>query len=63
MMPKGAKFLRPSRLVLLVGDPIPAPTATDGGRVPRSAVRDVTARLKVEVQRLFDEAETLSSSR
>jgi 1-acyl-sn-glycerol-3-phosphate acyltransferase len=60
MMPKGAKFLRPSRLVLVVGDPIPAPTGTDGGRVPRSAVREVTAQLRVEVQRLFDEARALA---
>ena len=57
MMPKGAKFVRPSKLVLIVGDPIPPPAAAEGGRVPRSAVRDVTAKLKVEVQRLFDEAE------
>ena len=60
MMPKGAKFLRPSRLVLIVGDPMPAPVAGDGGRVPRSAVRDLTARLRVEVQRLFDEAQALA---
>ena len=62
MMPKGAKFLRRSRLVLLVGDPIPPPAPTDGGRVPRSAVRDLTMRLRVEVQRLFDEAQELAGS-
>ena len=62
MMPKGAKFLRPSKLVLLVGDPIPPPAMTEGGRVSRSAVRDLTARLHAEVQRLFDEAQALSGS-
>jgi 1-acyl-sn-glycerol-3-phosphate acyltransferase len=62
MMPKGAKFLKPTKLVLLVGDPIAAPPPTEGGRVSRSAVRELTARLQVEVQRLFDEAQAISSS-
>ena len=57
MMPKGAKLLRPSKLVLLVGDPLPPPPRSEGGRVPRSAIRDLTAALHVEVQRLFDEAQ------
>jgi 1-acyl-sn-glycerol-3-phosphate acyltransferase len=60
MMPKGAKFLHPSRLVLVVGPPIPAPEAGTGGRVPRSAVRDLTEHVGAEVQRLFDEAQALS---
>jgi 1-acyl-sn-glycerol-3-phosphate acyltransferase len=59
MMPKGAKFLRPSKLVLLVGEPI-HPVPTDGGRVPRSAVRALTAELQATVQRLFDEAQALA---
>ena len=62
MMPKGAKMLRPSKLVLLVGDPISPPPPTDGGRVSRSAVRELTAKLQVEVQRLFDEAQALAGS-
>jgi 1-acyl-sn-glycerol-3-phosphate acyltransferase len=57
MMPKGAKFLRPSKLVLIVGDPIPPPPPTEGGRVSRSAVRELTVKLQIEVQRLFDEAQ------
>ena len=60
MMPKGAKMLRPSKLVLLVGDPIPPPAPTEGGRVSRSAVRELTAKLRVELQGLFDEAEALA---
>lgn len=60
MMPKGAKFLKPSKLILLVGDPIAPPATTEGGRVSRGAVRELTARLQVEVQRLFDEAEALA---
>lgn len=54
-MPKGKKYLRPSKCVVLVGDPI-APPSTDG-RASRSAVRDFTAHLHSELQRLFDEAQ------
>jgi 1-acyl-sn-glycerol-3-phosphate acyltransferase len=57
MMPKGAKLLKPTKLVLVVGDPIHPPPRSEQGRVPRSAVRDLTARLHDEVQRLFDEAQ------
>lgn len=57
MMPKGAKFLHPSKLVLVVGDPIPPPARSEAGRVPRHAVRDLTEKLQSELQRLFDDAE------
>jgi len=60
MMPKGAKMLRPSKLVLLVGDAIPAPERNEAGRVPRSAVGELTKRLHVELQDLFDEAQVLA---
>ena len=59
-MPKGAKLLRPSKLVLLVGDPIPPPEPTEGGRVPRSAVGALTEQLHAELQDLFDEAQVLA---
>jgi 1-acyl-sn-glycerol-3-phosphate acyltransferase len=61
MMPKGARFLRPSKLVLIVGAPIP-PTPAEGGRVRRGAVRSITARLRLELQRLFDEAQLRAGS-
>ena len=57
MMPKGAKFLHASRLVLVIGDPIPAPERTEKGRVPRSAVSTLTAQLHEELQALFDDAQ------
>lgn len=63
MMPKGAKLLRPSKLVLLVGDPIPPPPLTEAGRVPRSAVGELTARLHAELQPLFDEAQRRAGRR
>lgn len=60
MMPKGAKLLKPSKLVLVVGDPIPAPERTESGRTPRSAVAKLTEQLHAEIQRLFDEAQSLA---
>jgi 1-acyl-sn-glycerol-3-phosphate acyltransferase len=60
MMPKGARFLHPTRLVLVIGAPIAPPPPTEKGRVPRSAVHDVTERLRGELQRLFDEASRLA---
>ncbi len=60
MMPKGAKLLRPSKLVLLVGDPIQPPALTEAGRVPRSAVGTLTAELHERLQVLFDEAQVLA---
>lgn len=60
MMPKGAKVPRRSKLVLLIGDPIPAPARTEGGRMPRSAVGAVTKELHTVLQDLFDEAQALA---
>jgi 1-acyl-sn-glycerol-3-phosphate acyltransferase len=60
MMPKGAKMLRFTKLVLLVGDPIPAPERSTAGRVPRSGVAALTQRLHGELQDLFDEAQVLA---
>jgi 1-acyl-sn-glycerol-3-phosphate acyltransferase len=57
MMPKGARLLRPSKLVLIVGDPIPPPPRTAAGRTPRSAVTVLTEQLHTEIQQLFDDAQ------
>lgn len=63
MMPKGAKMLKRSKLVLVIGDPIPAPELTEKGRVPRSAVGQLTERLHGELQALFDDAQTRAGRR
>jgi 1-acyl-sn-glycerol-3-phosphate acyltransferase len=60
MLPKGAKLPRPTKLVLLIGDPIPAPQRGETGRVPRSAVGELTAELHGRLQALFDEAQVLA---
>jgi len=44
-----------------VGEPIFAPI-DEAGRVPRSAVKDVTSRLFDDLQRLFDEAQLLAGT-
>jgi len=57
MMPKAAKLLHFSRLVLVVGGPIAAPERTEKGRIPRSAVSALTERLHGDLQDLFDDAQ------
>jgi 1-acyl-sn-glycerol-3-phosphate acyltransferase len=59
-MGKGAKFPRPTRMTVVVGDPIHPPPKGESGRVSRRAVRELTATLGEEIQRLFDEAQVLA---
>lgn len=62
-MPKGARMVRPVPVTMVIGPPI-WPVASDGGaRAPRRAVRELSERLRVELQRLFDEAEDEVRSR
>ena len=59
-MPKGAKWLRPVKIVIVVGRPIaPPPRRGEGGtkRASRRAVRELTDRLHGEIQALFDVAQ------
>jgi 1-acyl-sn-glycerol-3-phosphate acyltransferase len=61
VMPKGSKMIYPRKCVLVVGEPISTPI-DEAGRVPRSAVKDVTSRLFDDLQRLFDEAQRLAGT-
>lgn len=61
VMPKGSKMIRPRKCVVVVGEPIRAERDAEG-RIPRSAVKDVTERLSGELQRLFDEAQQLAGT-
>ena len=54
-MPKGKKYLRPSKCVVIVGEPLIPPTSD--GRAARSSVKEFTGRLHAELQRLFDAAQ------
>lgn len=61
-MPKGSKMVYPAKIHLEVGAPIWVETGTDGGRPPRRAIHDATAKLAEELQRLFDIAQTRATS-
>lgn len=61
VMPKGAKMIYPRKCVIVVGEPITAPR-DESGKVPRSAVKEVTDTLSKELQRLFDEAQRLAGT-
>jgi 1-acyl-sn-glycerol-3-phosphate acyltransferase len=60
-MPVGSRFLRPVRCVTIVGPPI-HPEPSTSGRVPRSAVRRLSERVREEIQRLFDEAQVAAGT-
>lgn len=55
-MPKGAKFIHPVKIHIVVGPPI-HPERSETGKMPRRAVRELNAKLYNELQRLFDEAQ------
>lgn len=56
-MTKGSKMIRPVRITIVIGEPLHPETPTEGGRVPRRAIRDLSARLGGSLQELFDEAQ------
>jgi 1-acyl-sn-glycerol-3-phosphate acyltransferase len=56
VMPKGARFIHPAKVRVVIGPPIRPPVPVAGARVPRAAVRDLTAELHETLQRLYDEA-------
>ncbi|MGH9187533.1 MAG: lysophospholipid acyltransferase family protein [Acidimicrobiales bacterium] len=61
-MPKGSKLPKPVKVVLIVGEPLAPPPATEAGRVSRRAVRELTDELRLAVQKLFDEAQVRAGS-
>ncbi|MEM7287299.1 MAG: lysophospholipid acyltransferase family protein, partial [Actinomycetota bacterium] len=61
-MPKGANVPKPTRLVFLYGEPIPAPTNPDGSRVSRKQMREASDQLRITLQDLFDRAQELAGT-
>lgn len=61
-MPKGANVPKPSKLVFLYGEPIPAPSNPDGSRVSRVQMRAASDQLRVTLQELFDQAQELAGT-
>lgn len=60
-MPKGAKFIHPKKLHVIVGAPITVPTV-GSSKEQREAMRAVTVELHTELQRLFDLAQARSGN-
>lgn len=57
VMPKGAKMLYPRKLRIIFGEPMAPPPLKENGRISRSAVKQCTEELALELQRLFDMAQ------
>lgn len=55
-MPKGAKFLKPVRITVSVGQALPVPTREPGGRVARSQIHQLTETLRERLQEAYDDA-------
>ena len=55
-MPKGAKFLKPVKVHMIIGKPLEVEQG-EGGRTPRRALAEATERLRGELQRLYDDAQ------
>jgi len=56
-MPSGARYIRPSKMVLIVGEPLTPVPLKESGRVSRTAVRTLTEDLRLSLQALFDDAQ------
>jgi 1-acyl-sn-glycerol-3-phosphate acyltransferase len=56
-MPSGAKYIRPTKMVIVIGEPLTPPPLKESGRVSRSGVRTMTEDLRVRLQELFDDAQ------
>ncbi len=54
-MPKGAKFIYPRKVHVIVGPPIEVPRG-ETGKAQRIAIRELSGTLHVELQRLLDAA-------
>jgi 1-acyl-sn-glycerol-3-phosphate acyltransferase len=61
-LPRGSKVPKPTKMVLVIGEPIMPVIAEPGTRVKRSEIRNLTSRLHCEVQALFDEAQTIAGA-
>ena len=60
-MTKGSWVLRPVRTAVVIGPPM-APGGDGPGRASRREVRELSERLRGELQRLFDEAQVLAGA-
>lgn len=56
-MARGTWVLRPSKVAIVVGAPVPPPAPTGGGRVSRKGVKVYSETLRCRLQELFDDAQ------
>ena len=56
-MPKGAKFISPRKVHVVVGKPLQTASVTGSPKAQRDAARQLTVDLHAELQRLFDIAQ------
>ncbi len=54
-MPIGAKWIRPRRVVVLIGEPL-YPDVPTQGRVPRESIAEISDQLRESLQDLYDRA-------
>jgi 1-acyl-sn-glycerol-3-phosphate acyltransferase len=57
VMPRGSKFIFPRKVKIVIGAPLRVEVA-ENGRASRNAIKATTAQLHVEIQRLYDEAQS-----
>ena len=64
VMPKGAKFIFPRKLYVIVGKPLRVPVLAEaeGSKAQRNAAKQLTTELHAELQRLFDLAQARAGS-
>jgi 1-acyl-sn-glycerol-3-phosphate acyltransferase len=55
-MPRGAKFIRPTKIHVVVGPVLRPKPVEPGRRTPRSSIHELTQQLHTELQDLFDKA-------
>lgn len=60
-MPKGAKFIKPHRVRLVIGPPLLA-TEAEGPKAKRAAIKARTAELHGVIQELFDQAQVAAGT-
>lgn len=61
-MPRGAKFMFPRKIHVVIGEPLDPPALTEKGRISRKDVKRVTEQLREEIQAVYDRAmETVGS--
>jgi 1-acyl-sn-glycerol-3-phosphate acyltransferase len=56
-MPKGAKFISPRKVHVVIGKPLQTASVTGSPKAQRDAARQLTIELHTELQRLFDIAQ------